>query len=141
MQPNQPPTMSDAVTPTSPTRRILLVENNVSLAHVYVSRLQAEGFEVRRIHDAHEALPVALSYHPDLVLLDIMTPQVNGFDVLDVLRSNPSTAHLKVIMLTAIGQESDKERAKILNVDDYLVKSEAVIADVIDRIKYHLDDK
>lgn len=120
-------------------KRILLVEDDDALANVYVTRLQAEGFDVRRVANGEDALAAALSYHPSLVLLDVMMPKVSGFDVLDILRNTPETANLKVIMLTALSQDSDKERAKSLGVDDYLVKSQVVIADVIERIKFHLN--
>jgi len=63
---------------------------------------------------------------------------VSGFDVLDILRNTPETANLKIVMLTALSQESDRKRAESLGVDDYLVKSQVVISDVIDRIKQHL---
>ena len=119
-------------------KRILLVEDDAALANVYVTRLQAEGFDVRHVANGEEALATALSYHPDLVLLDVMMPKVSGFDVLDILRNTPQTANLKIIMLTALSQDSDKQRAESLGVDDYLVKSQVVIADVIDRIRHHL---
>jgi DNA-binding response OmpR family regulator len=125
-------------TPGSHPKRILLVEDDDAIANVYQTRLQGEGFDVRRVSNGEEALAAALNYHPDLVLLDIMMPKVSGFDVLDILRNTPETANLKIIMLTALSQDSDKERADSLGVDDYLVKSQVVIADVIDRIKYHL---
>ena len=67
-----------------------------------------------------------------------MMPKVSGFDVLDILRNTPETANMKVIMLTALSQDSDRQRAEELGVDDYLVKSQVVIADVVDRIKQHL---
>jgi DNA-binding response OmpR family regulator len=136
----------DTSSPASPkpdepghhARRILLVEDDDALANVYLVRLQAEGFDVRRVGDGEDALAVAMSYHPELVLLDVMMPKVSGFDVLDILRNTPETANLKVIILTALSQESDKERAKALGADDYLVKSQVVVGDVISRIKYHL---
>jgi DNA-binding response OmpR family regulator len=118
--------------------RILLVEDDDALATVYVSRLQAEGFEVRRVGNGEDALATAISYKPDLIVLDVMMPKVSGFDVLDILRNTPETANLKIIMLTALGQPSDQDRAKALGADDYLVKSQVVIADVIDRIRAHL---
>jgi DNA-binding response OmpR family regulator len=118
--------------------RILLVEDDDALASVYETRLQAEGFDVRRVSNGEEALAAALSYKPELVLLDAMMPKVSGFDVLDILRNTPETANLKIIMLTALSQESDQERAKSLGADDYLVKSQVVIADVIERIRHHL---
>ncbi|HXR49653.1 MAG TPA: response regulator [Verrucomicrobiae bacterium] len=126
--------------PNNHLKRILLVEDDDGLANVYVSRLQAEGFDVRRVANGEEALAAALSYHPDLVLLDVMMPKVSGFDVLDILRNTPETANLKIIMLTALSQQSDKERAEALGVDDYLVKSQVVIADVVDRIRQHLGE-
>lgn len=119
-------------------KRILLVEDDDSLASVYAARLQAEGFDVRRVANGEEALATALSYKPDLALLDVMMPKVSGFDVLDIIRNTPETANLKIIMLTALSQESDLERAKQLGVDEYLVKSQVVIADVVDRIRAQL---
>lgn len=120
--------------------RILLVEDDDALASVYVTRLQAEGFDVRRVANGEDALAAALSYHPGIVLLDVMMPKVSGFDVLDILRNTPETANLKIVMLTALSQESDKKRAYALGVDDYLVKSQVVIADVIERIRHHLGE-
>ena len=115
------------------------VEDDDALANVYLIRLQAEGFDVRRVANGEDALATALKYHPDLVLLDVMMPKVSGFDVLDILRNTPETAALKVTMLTALGQESDIKRAKELGVDDYLIKSQVVIADVVDRIRQQLE--
>ena len=104
-----------------------------------MTRLLAEGMDVRRVSNGEDALAAALSYQPNLVLLDVMMPKVSGFDVLDILRNTPETANLKIIILTALSQDSDKERAEALGVDEYLVKSQVVIADVIDRIKHHLN--
>ena len=130
--------MQPTDTNTANSKRILLVEDDDALANVYVMRLQAEGFDTRRVSNGEEALAAALSYKPDLVVLDVMMPKVSGFDVLDIFRNTPETANLKVIMLTALSQESDKERADSLGADDYMVKSQVVIADVIERIKHHL---
>lgn len=129
--------MDDSL-PKNP-KRILMVEDDDGLASVYVNRLQAEGFDVRRVNNGEDALSTALSYKPDLILLDVMMPKVSGFDVLDILRNTPETANLKVIMLTALSQDSDKKRAQELGADDYLVKSQVVIADVVERIRHQLD--
>jgi two-component system phosphate regulon response regulator PhoB len=119
-------------------KKILLVEDDDALANVYLMRLQGEGFDVKRVANGEDALAAAKEHKPDLVLLDAMMPKVSGFDVLDILRNTPETTNLKIIMLTALSQDSDKQRAQSLGVDDYLVKSQVVISDVIDRIKYHL---
>lgn len=129
---------SSAQQPGVHQKRILFVEDDDALASVYLVRLQAEGFEVRRVANGEDALAAAISFKPDLVLLDVMMPKVSGFDVLDILRNTPETANLKIVMLTALSQESDKKRAQDLGVDEYLVKSQVVIGDVIERIKRHL---
>ena len=119
-------------------KKVLLVEDDDALANVYTTRLQAEGFDTKRVPNGEDALASTLEYHPDIILLDVMMPKVSGFDVLDILRNTPETANVKVIMLTALSQDSDRERAESLGVDDYLVKSQVVIADVIERVKHHL---
>lgn len=119
-------------------KKILLVEDDDGLASVYQTRLEAEGFNIRRVPNGEDALAAAMEFHPDLILLDAMMPKVSGFDVLDILRNTPETANVKIIMLTALSQDSDRERAESLGVDEYLVKSQVVIADVVERIKHHL---
>jgi DNA-binding response OmpR family regulator len=119
-------------------KRILLVEDDTSLADVYQARLELEGFEIQQVNNGEDALSSAISFKPDLVLLDAMMPKISGFDVLDILRNTPETANIKVVMLTALSQPKDKERAENLGVDDYLVKSQVVIGDVVDRVKHHL---
>lgn len=135
---NESKPTNDFQTPIHP-KRILMVEDDDALASVYITRLKAEGFEVHRVGNGEEALSAAVEFHPDLVLLDVMMPKISGFDVLDILRNTPETANVKVIMLTALSQDSDKQRAESLGVDDYLVKSQVVIADVVARIKDHLN--
>lgn len=126
------------------TKKILLVEDDVALSAVYKSRLQLEGFDTREVSNGELALTAAKEYKPDLILLDAMMPKISGFDVLDILRNTPETTQIRIIMLTALSQPKDKERAENLGVNDYLVKSQVVIGDVIERVKFHLgmlDDK
>lgn len=118
--------------------KILLVEDDTALSGVYRARLEVEGFEVREVNNGEEALSAALEFRPDLIVLDAMMPKINGFDVLDILRNTPETTNIRVIMLTALSQPKEKERARELGADDYLVKSQVVIGDVVGRIKYHL---
>jgi two-component system cell cycle response regulator len=118
--------------------RILLVEDDLALATAYRVRMEAEGFDVRHCPDGEEAMQEAINYHPDLIILDIMMPKISGFDVLDILRNTKETSHTKIIILTALSQPSDRQRAKDLGADEYLVKSQAVVADVMKRIRFHL---
>lgn len=119
-------------------KKILLVEDDTALAAVYRSRLELEGFDIKEVNNGEDALSAAVEFRPDLILLDAMMPKISGFDVLDILRNTPETTNIRVIMLTALSQAKDKERAESLGVDDYLVKSQVVIGDVVDRVKHHL---
>jgi two-component system phosphate regulon response regulator PhoB len=119
-------------------KKILLVEDDAALSAVYKSRLDLEGFETQEVNNGEDALSAAQKFKPDLILLDAMMPKISGFDVLDILRNTPDTRSIRIIMLTALSQPKDKERAENLGVDDYLVKSQVVIGDVIERVKFHL---
>ena len=119
-------------------KKILLVEDDEVLASVYRARLEMEDFEVMEVHDGEQALTAALRYRPDLMILDAMMPKISGFDMLDILRNTPETMNLQIIMLTALSQESDRERAEKLGVDEYLVKSQVMISDVIEKVREHL---
>jgi DNA-binding response OmpR family regulator len=119
-------------------KKILLVEDDIALSAVYKSRLELEGFDTKEVNNGELALTAAKEYKPDLILLDAMMPKISGFDVLDILRNTPETSQIRIIMLTALSQPKDKERAENLGVNDYLVKSQVVIGDVIERVKFHL---
>ncbi len=121
-----------------PKAKILLVEDDDTLAEIYRQRLQLEGFDTCRSKDGESALQDAIDFKPDLILLDVMMPRMNGFDVLDILHSTEQTKNIRIVMLTALSQPKDAERAKELGADDFLVKSQVVISDVVDRIKHHL---
>lgn len=115
--------------------KILLVEDDFSLRDIYTARIQADNHTVVTASDGEEALAVAMREHPDLIVLDVMMPKISGFDVLDILRSTPETKTTKVIMMTALGQDSDRERGEALGVNKYLVKSQVTLEDVIASIK------
>lgn len=119
-------------------KKILLVEDDQALSTVYKMRLDLEGFDVKQVFDGEQALATAVEYRPDLILLDVMMPKISGFEVLDILKNTPETMNMKIIMLTALSQQKDQDRAKDMGVDDYLVKSQVVISDVVERVKHHL---
>src|SRR5690242_17504031 len=111
--------------------KILLVEDDFSLRDIYSVQIQAEGHNVVTASDGEEALATAMREHPDLIVLDVMMPKISGFDVLDILRSTPETKNIKVIMMTALGQEADRKRGEELGVNKYLVKSQVTLPDVM----------
>jgi two-component system phosphate regulon response regulator PhoB len=115
--------------------KILLVEDDFSLRDIFSASLQAEGYQVVTASDGEEALAVAMREKPDLIMLDVMMPKISGFDVLDILRSTPETKDVKVIMMTALSQETDRARGEALGVDKYLVKSQVPLPDVMAQVK------
>jgi DNA-binding response OmpR family regulator len=119
-------------------KKILIVEDDLALAQVYKSRLELEGFVVQHAPDGEKGLMTAVEFKPDLILLDVMMPKINGFDTLDIIRTTPQLRGIHVIILTALGQAKDMERAQKLGADEYLVKSQVVIGDVVARVKHHL---
>lgn len=111
--------------------KIMLVEDDNNLREIYEARLKAEGYDIVSAHDGEEALAVAVKEKPDLIISDVMMPKISGFDMLDILRTTPETKNTKVIMMTALGQAEDRERANKLGADRYLVKSQVTLEDVI----------
>lgn len=110
--------------------KILLVEDDNNLREIYEARLQAEGFEIVSAKDGEEALATAVKEKPDLIIADIMMPKISGFDMLDILRDTPETKDTKIIMMTALSQIEDKQKANKLGADRYLVKSQVTLEDV-----------
>jgi CheY-like chemotaxis protein len=110
--------------------KILLVEDDNNLREIYEARLQAEGYDIVSARDGEEALTVAMKERPDLIISDVMMPKISGFDMLDIIRSTEETKNVKVIMMTALSQAEDKERASKLGADRYLVKSQVTLEDV-----------
>ena len=121
--------------------KIMVVEDDAALREIYSIRITAEGYDVVSAGDGEEALAVAVREKPDLILSDVMMPKISGFDMLDILRSTPETANIKVIMMTALSADDQRERGERLGADRYLVKSQVGIEDVINAIHEVLGDK
>lgn len=118
--------------------KILLVEDDTNLQEIYSARFMAESYTVITASDGEEALATAVRERPDLIVLDVMMPKISGFDVLDILRSTPETKDTKVIMMTALSQESDKQRGESLGVNKYLIKSQVTLEDVVNAVRDEL---
>ena len=119
--------------------KILLVEDDQSLREIYGIRLTAEGYEIVTAGDGEEALAAAVREKPDLIISDVMMPKISGFDMLDILRSTPETKDIKVIMMTALSSDDQRERGERLGADRFLVKSQVGIEDVVNAVHEVLD--
>jgi CheY-like chemotaxis protein len=120
--------------------KILLVEDDNNLREIYEARLQAEGYVIASAKDGEEALVIAKSERPDLIISDVMMPKISGFEMLDILRNTPELRDTKVIMLTALGQAEDQSRASHLGADRYLVKSQVTLEDIVKEAHELLED-
>jgi DNA-binding response OmpR family regulator len=118
---------------------ILLAEDDLILAELYTDRLKQEGFNVIHAGNGEDALAYVDEYHPNLIILDIMMPKLNGLDVLKALKENTETAHIPVIIVTALIQEIEKISKMMNPADAYIVKSEVLPADIIEQVKRRLE--
>lgn len=120
--------------------KILLVEDDKSLREIYGVRLLAEGYDIVSAGDGEEALAMAIKERPALIVSDVMMPKISGFDMLDILRSTTETRDVKVIMMTALSSEDQRQRGEALGADRYLVKSQVGIEDVVHTVHEVLGD-
>ena len=103
-------------------QRILIVDDEPNIAASLEFLLQRGGYEVRVAHNGEEALTLAESFRPELVLLDVMMPKLNGYEVCQRLRQGVNGSGVKIVMLTARGREVDVEKGRALGADLYVTK-------------------
>lgn len=116
-------------------KKILIVEDDEHISKVYEVKLQKEGFSTVFAVNGEEGVQKAQSEKPDLIILDLMLPKKDGFYLLEEIKKDPILAKVPVIVLSNLGQESDKNRALGLGASEYLVKVDASMQDVVDRTK------
>jgi two-component system alkaline phosphatase synthesis response regulator PhoP len=104
------------------TPRVLIADDNPQGAELLEAYLGDTGYDLRTASDGEETLRQVADWHPDLILLDIMMPRISGFEVCKRLRADPATQDISVLMITALDQPSDVERAVEAGTDDYLSK-------------------
>ncbi len=116
---------------------ILLVEDDPFLSSVLRLKLEKESFKVIRAADGDEALNFLIEQgiKPDLILLDLILPKKNGFEVLETIRQDPLLEKLPVIIISNLGQPSDIERGKALGVIDYFIKARLSIEELVNKVK------
>ncbi len=115
--------------------KILVVEDEKTLRFLIVQSLKDDGFEVYESIDGEEGIKLAKESKPDLILLDLLLPGMNGFDVLSQLKRDSSTESIPVIILSNCGQEEEIERGMKLGATDYLVKAHFTLDEIAERVK------
>lgn len=120
---------------TKKSKKILIVEDDIALRNVYEMRFKLDNYDVIVAGDGEEGLSLAVKEKPSIVLLDLMMPKISGMDVLDILKSTPETKKIPVIVLTALTQDNVKTKGFVFGADDFMVKSESKLEEIVDKVK------
>ena len=115
--------------------KVLLVEDDKLIADMYQTRLTEEGFSVTQTAIGSEGLQLAAKELPDIVLLDVILPEMDGFSILNALKKNQATRDIPVLLLTNLGQETDVAKGKGLGAQEYLVKANFTPTQIVSEIK------
>jgi len=115
--------------------KILIVEDDTFLAGIYANKFEKEGFEVALATDGEMALKLAKKEAPHIILLDILLPKLDGFEVLEKLKSDAGTKAIPVILLTNLGQKEDVDKGLKLGAADYLIKAHFMPAETVEKVK------
>jgi len=105
-------------------KKVLVAEDDALLSSLLVKRLQEEGFDARAAFDGDAAIAQVKEWKPDLLLLDILMPNKNGYEVLEALRADEATKDTRVIVVSNLGTQEDIDKAKLLGVAEFITKAE-----------------
>ncbi len=119
------------------TKTVLVVEDEPNIVLSLEFLIKEAGYNVRVAFDGEEALKAVAEEAPDLLLLDIMIPKRDGFDICQTLRANPALKDMRIFMLTARGRESEKEKGLALGADEYITKPFST-RELTQKLKQHL---
>ncbi len=115
--------------------KVLIIEDEEMLVNMYITKFEKEGYQASKAQNGKIGIEQAQSIKPDIILLDIMMPEVDGFMVLKNLKNNPETKDIPVIMLSNLGQEEDIEKGNKLGAVDYLIKADLTPKEVVNKVK------
>lgn len=115
--------------------KILLVEDDTFLVEMYKTKFELEGFEIISAEDGKKGLELAGKESPDIILLDILMPKMDGFAVLDALKKDKALANIPVVLLTNLGQKDDVKKGFEKGAVGYLIKAHFMPSEVVDKIK------
>lgn len=120
------------------TKKVMIVEDDEHISKVYEIKLAKEGLATSLARDGEEAVQKITAEKPDLIILDLMLPKKDGFGVLEDIKKVPELARIPVIILSNLGQKGDQDRALALGANEYLVKVDYPIQEIVDKVKKYL---
>lgn len=115
--------------------KILLIEDDTFLAGIYATKFEQAGFEVSLAADGEAGLKAAQKEKPNIILLDILMPKMDGFEVLENLKKDANLSKIPVILLTNLGQREDVEKGLKLGAVDYLIKAHFMPHETVEKVK------
>ncbi len=121
--------------------KLLIVEDDKSIRDLYSLKLEKSGYEVFQAEDGGKGLDMAKKELPDIILLDVMMPVMNGFEVLKALRKNKDTAEIPVVILSNFGEVDQMTNGFTAGATDYLIKAEHTPSDVVEIVEETLKNK
>lgn len=119
-------------------KRILIIEDDEHILKIYQLKFLKEGYDVILQTNGEDGIGKIITEKPDLIILDLMLPKKDGFMVLEEIKKNPTTAKIPVLVISNLGQQSDQDRALALGANEYLIKVNYSMQEVIDRAKSYL---
>jgi len=124
-----------------PKKRILIVEDDNAIASIYCDKFAREGFQVTYADNGEEGLTLARDQKPNIILLDLRLPKMDGFEVLKNLKQDASTLMIPVVVWTNLSETGEEQKARGLGAVDYLVKINHMPSEVVTRIRERLGEK
>ncbi len=115
--------------------KVLLIEDDPMIVEMYKLRLAEEGYDILVTDKGSEAIEWAKKEEPAIVLLDVILPELDGFSILQLLKGETKTKKIPVLLMTNLGQESDRRKGSDLGAADYFVKAQHTPAEVVQKIK------
>lgn len=116
-------------------KKILIVDDDPFILDMYILKFKEQGFDVENARDGKVGLEKIESYKPDALLLDIVMPVMDGFDVLGELKKRGSSHKIKIVLLSNLGQKSDVERGMELGANDYIIKAHFTPSEVVEKVR------
>ncbi len=121
-----------------PRHKIIIIEDDEFLSDIYKTKFELEGFKVIAINDGEKGLKAIQTKKPDIVLLDVLLPKLDGFTILQILKKDEATKDIPVVLLTNLGQKEDVQKGLEMGAVDYLIKAHFTPGEIIEKIKQAL---
>lgn len=121
------------------SKKILIIEDEETISHMFASMLKEAGFKIETAENGKVGLEKIREFKPDLIMLDILMPEMNGYEVLKQLKSKDEQGHIPVLVLTSLSQEEQEKKARLLGAAGFLQKDNVHLKDILDKVNSFLD--